>query len=143
MQRNSVFTNKPVRILYLLYGPPESPQKHCLKSRRTMMSPLAGSQNSSVNPKSTRDEARFHCIGSRAIQHSTSYMTSGLTSFRQLQRFPETPVSSLEEQLLQHSNKRKSQCTPYCLEERADSLASTEKVCQLSTSTSKGGFPQQ
>ena len=67
----------------------------------------------------------------------------GLTSFRQLQRFPETPVSSLEEQEFQHSNSRKALCTPYCLEMRDHSLSSTEEVSQLSTSTSRGGFPQQ
>ena len=89
--------------------------------------------------KSTQDEARYPCVGSRAIPHSTSYTTSGLTSFRQLQRFPETAVSSLEEQQFQHSNYRKAPCSPYHLEMRADSLASTEEVSQLSTSTSRGG----
>ena len=57
----------------------------------------SGMQNSSVHPKSTRDEAHFHFIGSKAIPCSTSYRTSGVTSFRKLQRFPETPDSSLYE----------------------------------------------
>ena len=70
-------------------------------------------------------------------------MTSGLTYFRQLQGFPETPVPSVEEQQIQDSNLRKAPYTPYRLEMRADSLASTEEVRQLSTSTSRGGFPQQ
>ena len=43
-------------------------------------------QNSSVYHKSTRDEAHFPFIGSIAIPCSTSYRTSGLTSFRKLQR---------------------------------------------------------
>ena len=54
-------------------------------------------QNSSVYPKSTQDEAYFPFIIFIAIPCSTSYRTSGLTSFRKLHRFPETPVSSLYE----------------------------------------------
>ena len=77
--------------------------------------------------KSTRDEARFSFIGSISMLRSTSYKTSGFTSFRQLQRFSSTPISSLEEHQFQHSNSRKHLCTPYHLEMRADSLASTEE----------------
>ena len=33
--------------------------------------------------------------GSIAVSHSTSYTTSVLTSFTTIQRFPETPISSL------------------------------------------------
>ena len=54
-------------------------------------------QNCSVYPKSTRDEAHFPFIGSIAIPCYTSYRTSGLTSFRKLQRLTETAVSSLYE----------------------------------------------
>ena len=57
----------------------------------------SGMQNSSVHPKSTQDEAHFPFIGSIAIPCSTSYRTSGLTSFRKLQRLTETTVSSLYE----------------------------------------------
>ena len=57
-------------------------------------------------------------------------MTSGLTSFRTLQRFPETPVSSVEEHQFQHSYLRKALYTTFSLQMRADSLASTEEVCQ-------------
>ena len=57
----------------------------------------SGMQNSSVHPKSTRDDAHFPFIRSIAIPSSTLYRTSGLTSFRELQRFTETPVSSLYE----------------------------------------------
>ena len=57
----------------------------------------SGIENSSVYPKSTRDEAHFPFIGSIAIPCSTAYSTSGLTSLRKLERFPETPVSSLYE----------------------------------------------
>ena len=56
-----------------------------------------GMQNSSGCPKSSRDEAHFPHMGSIAILCSTSYKASHLTSFRKLQRFPETPISSLEE----------------------------------------------
>ena len=122
-------------------GTPERPQEHCHKTRRTLMShqehKIAG-----CTPKSTRDEAHFPCIGSIAILHSTTYTTSGLTIFRKLQSLTETPVSSLEEHQFQYSNSRKALCTPYCLEMRADSLSSTEEVSQLSTSTSRGVFPQ-
>ena len=52
-------------------------------------------QNRLVYPKSTQDEAHFPFIVSIAILHSTSYTTSGLTSFTTMQRFPETPISSL------------------------------------------------
>ena len=73
----------------------ESPRPRSQDDRNTAVS--SGMQNSSVYPKSTRDEAHFPFIGSMAISGSTSYRTSGLTSFRKLQRFPETPVSSLYE----------------------------------------------
>ena len=57
----------------------------------------SGMQKKLVYPKSIQVEAHFPCIGSIAILHSTSYTTSTLTSFRKIQRFPETPISSLEE----------------------------------------------
>ena len=94
-------------------------------------------RNISVSLKSIGDEAQVPCIGSRAIRRSTSWMTSGLTSFRQLQRFPEAPVTSLDQHQFQHSNSRKAPCTSYRLEMRADSLALTEEVSQLSTSTTR------
>ena len=100
-------------------------------------------QNSSVYPKSTRDEAHFPFIGSIAIPCSTEYSTSGLTSLKKLQRFSETPASSLYEYSFQHSSVKKVPCTTYCLKMRADSLSLTEEVSQFSTSTSSGVFPQQ
>ena len=103
----------------------------------------AGTRNSLVYAKTTRDEAQFPSIGSRLITRSTSYTTSGLTSFRQLQIFPATPVSSLEEHQFQHSNSKKAPCTPNRFKMRGDSLALTEEVSELSTSTSRGGFTQQ
>ena len=96
-----------------------------------------------MHPKSTRDEAHFPCIGSIAIPHTTSFAKSGLTTFRKLQRFPETPVSSLEEHQFQYSNSRKALCTPYRLEMGADSLSLTEELSQLSTGSLRGIFPQQ
>ena len=50
----------------------------------------SGMENSSVYPKSTRDEPHFPFIGSIAIPCSTAYSTSGFTSLRKLQRFTET-----------------------------------------------------
>ena len=73
----------------------ESPRKLSQDERNTAVT--SGMQNSSVYPKSTRDEAHLRFISSIGIPCSTSYRTSGLTSFRKLQRFPQTPVSSLYE----------------------------------------------
>ena len=70
----------------------ESPRPLSQDERNTAVT--SGMQNSSVYPKSTRGEGHFPFIGSIVIPCSTSYRTSGLTSFRKLQRFPETPVSS-------------------------------------------------
>ena len=103
----------------------------------------SGMQNSSVYPKSTRDEAHFPFIGSIAIQCYTEYSTSGMTSLRKLQRFSETPASSLYEYSFQHSSMKKIPCTTYHLKMRADSLSLTEEVSQFPTSTSSGVFPQQ
>ena len=141
MQSNSMFRIKHVRSLDLLGGTPESPQEHCHKSRGTLQS----LQQCEIDPCTPNqlEESRISCIGSRAIPHSTSYKTSVLTSFRQLQRFPETFVSSLEEHQFQHSNLRKALCTPCHLEMRTDSLALTEEVYQLSKSSLRGGFPPQ
>ena len=100
-------------------------------------------QNSSVYPKSTRDEAHFPFIGSIAIPCSTEYSTSGLTSLRKLQRFSETPTSSLYEYSFQHSSSKNVPCTTYRLKMRADSLSLTEEVSPFATSTSKGDFPHQ
>ena len=69
-------------------------------------------------------------------------MTSGLTSFRQLQKFPKDTVPSLEEHEIQPSNSRKAPCTTKPLGMRADYLPLTLEECQLSTSTSRGGFSQ-
>ena len=85
----------------------------------------------------------FHCIGSSIIPHSPSYRTSGLTSLRQLQRFPETLISSLKAQQFQHRISNKAPCTPYRLEKRDDSQDSTKEVGHLPTSTSRGAFLQQ
>ena len=73
----------------------ESPRPLSQDERNTAVT--SEIQNSSVYTMSTRDEAYFPIIGSIAIPCSTSYRTSGLTSFWKLQRFPETPGSSLYE----------------------------------------------
>ena len=112
-------------------------------TKRDEHSCTSGMQNSSVYPKSTRDEAHFPFIGSIAILCSTEYSTSGLTYFRKLQRFSETPTSNLYEYSFQHSSVKKIPCTTYPLKMRADSLSLTEEVSQFSTSTSSGDFPQQ
>ena len=100
-------------------------------------------QYSSVYPKSTQDEAHFPFIGSITIPCSTEYSTSGLTSLRKLQRFSETPASSLYVYSFQHCSAKKVPCTTYLLKMRADSLSLTEEVSQFSTITSRGVFNQQ
>ena len=55
----------------------------------------SGTHNWLVYPKSTQDEAQFPFIESIAVSHSTSYTTSVLKTFSTIQRFPETPISSL------------------------------------------------
>ena len=77
------------------------------------------------------------CIGSIAIPRSTSY-TTDVTFFTKIQRFHETPISSLEEHQFQESLRNKDPCTPYRLEMRADSLSSTAVISHLSRSTSSG-----
>ena len=71
----------------------ESPRTLSQQENNTYVT--SGMQNSLVCPKSTQDEARFPFIESIAISHCTSYTTSGLTSFTTIQRFSETPISSL------------------------------------------------
>ena len=78
-----------------LWNTRDSPGKLSQDERNTAVT--SGMQNSSVYPKSTRDEAHFPFIGSIAVPCSISYRTSGLTTFSKLQRFPETAVSSLYE----------------------------------------------
>ena len=102
-----------------------------------------GMQQSSLYPKSSRDEAHFPFIGCIAIPCSTEYSIRGLTSLWKLQRFSEAPASSLYEYSFQHSSSKKVSCTTYHLKMRADSLSLTEEVSQFSTSTSSGVFPQQ
>ena len=100
-------------------------------------------QNSSVYAESTRDVPHFPFIGSIAIPCSKEYSTSGLTSMRKLQRFSETPASSLYDYSFQHSSVKEVPCTTYRLKLRADSMSLTEEVSQFYTSTSSGVFPQQ
>ena len=119
----------------------ESPRTLSLQEKKTDVS--SGMQNRLVYPKSTQDDARLSCIGFSAIPHFPSYKTGGFSYFRQLQRFPDIPVSNLEEHQFQHRNLRKAPWTPYHLEKRADSQDSIEEVGQLSTSTSRVPFPQQ
>ena len=67
---------------------------------------------------------------------------NGLSSFSQLQRFPENTIPSIEEHQVLHSNSIKAPCTPNHLVMRPDLLALTQEDYQFSTSTSRGGFSQ-
>ena len=80
----------------------------------------------------------LYCIW--AIPHSPSSKTGGLSYFRQLQRFPDIPVSNLEEHQFQHRNSRKAPWMPNHLGKGADSQDSMEEVGQHSTSTSRVPF---
>ena len=111
-------------------------------TKRDEHSCTSGMQNSLVYPKSTRDEARFPFIGSIPIPCSTEYSKSRLKSLRKLQRFSETPASSLYEYSFQRSSVKKVPSTTCHLKMRADSLSLTEEVSQFSTGTSSGNFPQ-
>ena len=99
--------------------------------------------NCSLYHKSTRDDPRLPFLGSTSIPRSQLYKTGGLSNFRHLQRFPEKPVSNLQEKQFQHRNLRKAPWMPYHLEKRADSQDSIEEIAQHSTSTSREPFPQQ
>ena len=102
MQSISMFPIKHVRNLDLLDGTPEIPKKHCHKPTRTMMS-LQECEIALCTPNQIEmSPITLHWLQSHATL--TSYMTSCLTSVRQLQRIPETPVSSPEEHQFQHSN---------------------------------------
>ena len=57
---------------------------------------IAATQKGFLYPTSTRDEARFPCIGSRAILCSPSNMTRDLSYFGKFHRFPEYTIRSLE-----------------------------------------------
>ena len=61
----------------------------------------SGMINRLVYPISTQDEANVPFTGSIAIPRSASNTSSVLTSFRKMHRFPETPMSSLEEHQFQ------------------------------------------
>ena len=96
--------------------PRESPTTLSEDKKKTEVTP--GMQNCSVYPKSNGDEARFRCIGSITTPRSTSYRTSSLIPFRNLERFPETTVSSIEDHQLHESRLRNVPCTPYHLRMR-------------------------
>ena len=115
----------------------ESPQEHCHKTRRTLMS--------------TEERKIAHCTQnqlemkpvSSALAPYTSRVPSGLISLRKLKGFTLKTVSGLEKHQFQYRSMRKVPCTPYRLEKRADAQDSIEEVGQLSTTTSRGAFPQQ
>ena len=71
----------------------ESPTRLSQDEKNTDVT--SGMQNWLVYPKSTQDAAHFPFNVSIAVSHSTSYTTSVLTSFTTIQRFTETPISSL------------------------------------------------
>ena len=73
----------------------ESPRPLSQDEKNTVFN--SGMQNTLVYPRSTRDEAHFPFIGSITIPCSTSCRSSGLNSFRKLQRLPDTQVSSVYE----------------------------------------------
>ena len=98
--------------------------------------------NSSVYPNHVEMKADSPELAPE-LSHIPHHTGQWLDSFRQLQRCPETPITSLKVHQFQHSNLKKAPCTPNHLDIRSDYLASNEELCQVFTSTSRGGFPQQ
>ena len=90
-------TRKEPRFAWL--NSRESPTALSQDEKNTDVNP--GMQNCSTYPQSNWDEANFPCIGSITTRWSTSYRTSGLTPFRNLERFPETTFSSIEDHQFQ------------------------------------------
>ena len=117
----------------------ESPTTLSQDEKKTHVTP--GMQNCSVYPKSNWYEANFPCIGSITTPRSTSYRTSGLTTFRKWeipwQNRLKYRVSSISVEQLENCSMH-----PISSRDKNDSLSSTEEVSQLSTSNSRGAFPQ-
>ena len=90
-----MFPMKHVRSLNVLEGNQRVPKTTVTDKRNTVVT--SGIQKCSVYPKSTRNEAHFLFTGSITITCSTTYRITVLISFRKIQRFRETPVSSLYE----------------------------------------------
>ena len=124
VQSNSMVAIIHERSLDFLDATPDRPKKSftCLEGRWGHQA----IKKFSVYPNSTRDEAAFSCIGSRDIVHSPANMTSGLNSFRQLEKFPKNPVKCPEKPQIQHSNSKKAPCTPKPLGKIEDYLTSTK-----------------
>lgn len=70
-------------------------------------------------------------------------MTSGLSSFRQLQRFPKNTVPCLEEHQIQQSNSRKALYTPNHLKIISRVTPFTDPEVGVTWSCSSGGNPSQ
>ena len=141
MQSNSVFHIKHERSLHFLNGTPESVQEHWHKSSGLLRSPQKDKRGP-CTPNHLEMRPDSPALAPEPSHFPPSNMTSGLTSFRKLQRFHENTIPSVEEHQFQHSNSRKAPCTPSHLEMRADTLALTQEECELSASTSRGGFSQ-
>ena len=73
----------------------ENPTTQSQDEKNTDVTP--GMQNCSVYPKSNWDEANFPCLGSKTTTRSKSYRTSGLTPIMNLERYPETTISCIED----------------------------------------------
>ena len=104
-------TRKDPRFAWL--NSRESPRALSQDEKNSDVTP--GMQNCSVYQKSNLDEANFPCIRSKTTPRSTSYRTSSLTQFRNLERFPETTFSRIEDHQFQKSILRNVPCNPYHL----------------------------
>ena len=140
MLSNSMFPVQHERRRDLLDGTTERPQEQRHKSRMTLMSPKECEiVRCNPNPFEMTPDSPVLDLVKSPFPHPTREGAY----FRQLQRFPDKPVSNLEEQQFQHRNSRNAPWTPYHLEKREDSQDSIDEVGQLSTSTSRVPFPQQ
>ena len=141
LQSNSMFPIKNVNRVDLLDGIPESPQEHCHKTRRTLMSPQER-KIAQCTPNQLEMRPISPSIGSITTRQSISYRTSFLTPFRKLERFPETTISRIDD----HHFSRAAWGmfhAPHIISGWELFLSSTEEVSQLATSTSREAFPQK
>ena len=91
-----MFPNTHVSSLVLLDWITENPQEHCHKTRRTLMSPQEW-KIARCTPNQIEVKPIYPALAPQPFPRSTSYRISGLTCFRNIQRFPEIPASRLEE----------------------------------------------
>lgn len=138
MQSNSEFHIQHERTLDFLDGTTESPREHCPKSPGTLTSlqppkslPCTINQLE-MRPDSTALAPELFCLS-----HYTWLVASRPVG--NSRHSPRTPSQVYRNTKFRTASEQKLR-DPNPLEMKADFLASTQEECQLSTSTSRGGF---